>query len=117
MSKYHHYQLLLTHSERQAIDFVGDRYRHGDDLYDVLINSIWNKVKENQVNENAIPGYSLIDEDIEWNGDYDIMFLISEHISWEIKDIIDAEIKDNKALTLFDDNLQCKLIEFCNRII
>lgn len=121
MSKHHCYNLVLTNSERRAIDFVGDRYCHGYDLFKILLNAEWKRVElgnPSTVPDNAIDGYKEIqDDDISWSGDYDIMFQLKEYLAWEIKCIIDSEIKVNKRLALFSESLQCKLLEFCKRIV
>lgn len=63
------YQLTLTCHERQAIDWIGDRYDHGTKLFQVLINS---------------------DHTIEWDSTEDVTFTLKEHEAWQIKDIADA---------------------------
>jgi len=121
MSKHHCYNLVLTNSERRAIDFVGDRYFHGYSLFRILLNADWKRVELGNpltVPDHAIDGYKEIqDDDISWRGDYDIMFQFKEHLAWEIKTIIDSEIKIHKRLTFFSESLQCKLLEFCERIV
>jgi len=68
--------------------------------------------------DHAIDGYKEIqDDNVSWGGDYDIMFQLKEHLAWEIKYIIDSEIKINKKLAIFSESLQCKLLEFCERIV
>ncbi len=121
MSKHHYYNLVLTNSERRAIDFVGVRYCHGHYLFKILLNAEWKRVELGNpltVPDHAIDGYKEIqDDDISWRGDYDIMFQFKEHLAWEIKTIIDSEIKIHKRLTFFSESLQCKLLEFCERIV
>lgn len=94
------YELTLTISERKAIDWVGYRYSHGDDLKDALMDG---QMKSDDCNS----------DDIEWSGDYDITFVIPEHVAWNINDILDAP----DGLCCFSRELQSKLIEFQMQIV
>lgn len=125
MSKHHCYHLVLTKQDRHAIDFVGDRYKHGRDLFKLLNKADW-KIAELGVpftaeSKDLIEGYKVHDlDDIEWYGDYDIMFFINESLAWEIQELIESEVKANNSyqnMALFSEALQCKLLEFCDRII
>lgn len=121
MSKSHAYYLLLTKQERDAIDFVGHRYAHGCELYMALLDATWRiatLATPHSETENIIQGYKVSEFiDAEWDGDYDIMFEMNESTAWEIKELIDEEMKSNKSLALFSESLQCKLLEFCERIV
>ena len=55
------YNLLLTSAERSAIDWIGDRYDHGDDL-------------RGHLTECEMIADEVESEDIEWSGDYEIEF-------------------------------------------
>ena len=97
------YELILTRGERRAIDWVGYRYFHGDDLYNLLAKS---PVTHSAVNAE--------EEDFWWQGDYDIKFEIPEHIAWEIKDGIEDE---DCELSCFSEPLKEKLLRFIESII
>lgn len=90
------YKLTLTRSERKAIDWVGYRYAHGDDLYKLL----WGR---SIANDGA---------EVEWDDDIDISFAIPEHIAWEIREACE---EDN--LECFSSELVSKLVDFCNKIV
>ena len=99
------YKLILTYDERKAIDFVGYRYPHGNDLFDIL----WS---ENVRLENA----ALINDNWLYKGD--IVFLIPEHIAWNIKELIQESTEYfSCGLALFSDDLTKKLIDFCMEIV
>lgn len=83
------YTLTLTYSERQAIDWIGGRYRHGDELANLL---------------------SELTND-EWHGPEDIVFSVPEHVAWTISEIID------EGLDCFAPELQHKLYKFQGSIV
>lgn len=89
------YSLTLTKAERKAIDWIGDRYAHGYELYDVLMD-----VES--------------DHDGTWCDDVDITFDIPEHSVWEILNI--REESDGRW-DCFADEFVAKLEAFCNNII
>jgi len=64
------YSLTLTAEERQAFDWVDDRYNSGK-VGDLLMD--------------------CIPEDREWGDDADITSMIPEHIGFEIKRLAQAE--------------------------
>lgn len=64
------YYLTLTAGERKAIDWVGYRYAHGDQLYKVL----WG-------------GSVCNHEDADWDDPRELTFAITEAAAWMIKDI------------------------------
>lgn len=66
------YRIILTLEERQAIDWIGRRYFHGDDLYELFC-------------------LCDIEADENWDTDKTIEFSIPEHIAWEIKDGLEEE--------------------------
>ncbi len=87
------YTLTLTRADRGAIDWVGHRYAHGDDLRDTL--------------------YACdVTTGEEWDGPEDWVFNVPEHVAWTISDIIDS---DN--LACFASSLREKLYAFQDRII
>jgi len=93
------YNLLLTSDERSAIDWIGNRYDHGDDLKGLLTDC-----------EMIADGVES--EDIEWSGDYEIEFTVPEHVAWAINEII-----DDGNLECFSIDLVCKLLYFANSVV
>ncbi len=91
------YTLTLTAPERKAIDFVGGRYWHGHDLYRIL----WTECKQSP-------------NDVDWDSEDDIQFLIPEHIAW---DIDRAASEDNYQFDLFGGELFDKLLTLCGQIV
>lgn len=88
------YTLTLTKSERMAIDWVGHRYRHGNDLREILSCAEWTGP-----------------DDCEWDGDYPIQFDILEHEAWMICDIIE------EGLDCFSLELCAKLHDFAEGVV
>jgi hypothetical protein len=82
------YTLTLTQSERQAIDWIGHRYAHGNDLYSLL----WGG------EVIAFP------PDADWDDCRPITFHIPEHIAWEIQRIGE------------EDKWACFAPEFVNKL-
>lgn len=99
------YKLTLALKERQAIDWIGNRYRHGNDLCEILCCRYVIKYSLS---------HDIKEEDLEWSGDYDITFNVPEHIAWLINDIIKER---NYALDCFDGDLKYKLISFSENIV
>ena len=93
------YNLLLTGDERSAIDWIGNRYDHGDDLRGLLT-------------ECEMVADEIESEYIEWSGDYDIEFFVPEHVAWAINEII-----DNGNLECFAYPLVSKLLDFANSVV
>jgi hypothetical protein len=89
------YSLTLSLSERQAIDFVGFRYAHGDDLYDVLSEADW-------------------EDDEEWGIGGDITFTMKEHQAWQINEIAE---ESEYLFDLFSNELCNKMMKFCEQIV
>lgn len=89
------YTLTLTQGERRAIDWIGDRYAHGNDLY----YRLWH-------DSTAVP------DDADWDSPADITFTVPENVAWQIQEIVKA---DN--LACFAPELVSKLQEFCDRIV
>ncbi|MHC4300600.1 MAG: hypothetical protein ACYS7Y_25265 [Planctomycetota bacterium] len=69
------YTLTLTSAERKAIDWVGHRYAHGDDLSNVLLSCDW----------------VCMEAEDDWDGPHPLTFLISESDAWAIQQIADDE--------------------------
>lgn len=91
------YKLTLTLDERKAIDWVGDRYSNGDELYSLL-----------QSCEGKAP------EDADWGDEGDVTFDVPEHVAWAIRD--NAESEDG-TWPCFAPALASKLQAFCDAIV
>lgn len=93
------YKLNLTYNERRAIDFCGDRYFCGDDLFKVLTKYHINAAED-------------------WREKKDITFELPEYAAWEIKEFIDLDTDELKTnFPLFGAELSKKLITFYEEII
>lgn len=97
------YKLTLTHSERKAIDWVGNRYLNGDDLYRLL----WESECTTHVD-------GMDDDELEWSGSYSITFLIPESIAWGIQ--ANAQLEDG-YWPCFSDELAEKMQRFVDSIV
>jgi hypothetical protein len=86
------YTLTLTQAERKAIDWVGNRYRHGDELADILSAS-------------DCPG--------NWHDTGELTYTISEPDAWMIREIID----EDWHLSCFARDLVDKLHSLYERIV
>lgn len=91
------YHLTLTAGERKAIDFVGNRYGHGCDLYRLL----WVESEQTPI-------------DADWDDPRDITFAVPENIAWEIYQIGEESCF---LWDLFADDLAAKMTDFCQRIV
>jgi hypothetical protein len=88
------YSLTLSRSERQAIDWVGYRYGHGDDLFRLLASLEWGEQ--------------------EWDQLEPMTFNVDEPTAWAI-----AEIREEceGRWDCFASPLVEKMEEFCGRIV
>lgn len=118
------YVLKLTSDERRAIDFVGDRYDHGDKLFGLLCENgvYW----QEKLKIDAVKGKGVIrkehNENLDWNGKEDIYFVMIESIAWDIAAIIRRAMfpedgKEGEGLTLFSSEFVNKLIKWYVDII
>jgi hypothetical protein len=89
------YTLTLTHAERAAITWVGNRYAHGYDLYKLL---------ETECD----------DCELEWDAPEDVTFNVPEFVAWQILEIADA---CNNRWDCFSPKLTTKMIRFCMQIV
>lgn len=89
------YTLTLTAGERKAIDFVGGRYDHGDEMFRML-----NRVKCRQY------------ESHNWDDDVDFTFEFEEFEAWDFRDTF-----DESDFELFADSFRSKLYVFMDSII
>lgn len=72
------YTLTLNQDDRRAIDWIGDRYSHGNDLKRVLVDEA----------VTAVP-------DQVWESDLSITYHLPESKAWQVKEIVE------------DGNLDC----------
>ena len=96
------YKLTLTLGERKAIDFVGDSYRHGHELYTLLCRADWYIENGDNVGD--------------WDCANDLTMHIPEHLAWDIRDLIEDTFNDT-GLACFADSLRSKLFDFSNAIV
>lgn len=89
------YQLILTHDERKAFDWVGDRY-NADTVACLL-----------RMNCSFTP-------DVDWDSDEDITYNIPKWVSWQIKELADEE---DRLWPCFSDSLRRKLNGFLDSIV
>lgn len=89
------YTLTLTAGERKAIDFVGFRYEHGEDLRWML---------DSLIASDAIAHL--------WDEDMDISFEFEEHEAWDFKNTF-----ENCQWDLFAPSLVQKMLNFMDEII
>lgn len=87
------YKLTLTKSERSAIDWIGDRYSHGHDLYKLLLTC---------------------PSDEQWDSHGDVTYQIPEHVAWQIGEMGES---DNYTWACFSADLAGKLTDLCMEIV
>lgn len=92
------YKLTLSKDERSAIDWIGNRYNHGNDFYSLLIQCDYD-------------GYNTSEA---WTNAEELTFFIPEHIAWEINDLLSDR---DYALDCFSGDFAAKLINFCLEIV
>lgn len=98
------YKLTLTHDERRAIDWVGNRYSHGTELYCALW--LGSKCQEHE----AQPSDG--DLNIGWDDERELTFIIPEHVAWTIQKIVETD-----GLACFSPELCHKLHSFCGKVV
>lgn len=91
------YSLILTPSERKAIDWIGNRYANGNDLYKLL----WCQSTPSPINAD-------------WDSDWNITFIMPEHVAWEIRGIHEQE---DSTWPCFAPDLANKMQTFIDSII
>lgn len=89
------YKLTLTKVERNAFDWIGNRYATGNDVAAML-----DDVK-------------CMPENKAWDDEEDITFTIPEHVAWAIKECRDEE----NGWPCFNENLTAKMEYFVNSIV
>lgn len=105
------YSLTLTAPERQAFDWVANRYAAGD--IKKLLCSSCNIVA---VIHDNIPNTNLINDDdrFSWNCTNPVCFNIPEHVAWQIRDLAEQE---RFSFPCFAPELKAKMIKFCDSIV
>lgn len=96
------YKLTLTSSERQVINFVGDRYANGYQLFTLLLDNSVQHVTQPFSGEDW------------WGDNIEIIFLIPEHIAWQIKDLAEHE---NNLWPLFSPAFAAKMQKLVDSIV
>ena len=91
------YELVLTSADRQAIDWIGDRYSHGYDLFKLL----WN------VDTISTP------DDVDWESNETIIFSLPKHI---VQKILRNAEEEDVPWSCFSDELANKLNDLIERI-
>lgn len=89
------YHITLSQSERKALDWIGDRYWNGYDLYRFL----WTRSR-------AFPN------NVNWDSSEDILFVIPEHVAWEIQ-----ELAEEEGFPCFAPGLQTKFQSMLDSIV
>lgn len=88
------YKLTLTKEERKAIDWIGHRYRHGNELRDILDYSPQTDGAE-----------------LEWDDGGAATYDLSESDAWTICEIVE------EGLDCFDPDLCAKLHDFAEGVV
>lgn len=88
------YTLTLTRAERNAFDWIGNRYSNGNDMSDYFSE--------------------CLKEDESWDDDGDLVFNIPESIAWEIKELAE---NDDMLFPCFADALRIKMTQFVDNIV
>ena len=91
------YCLVLTPDERAAIDWIGNRYAHGNDLYSLLWGECY-----------PYP------ENLNWDDYQDIGFKVPEYTAWEIRRIGE---ECEYRWDCFSPEFAEKMTKFCEQIV
>ena len=103
------YDLILTLGERKAIDWIGNRYVHGNELYHIL-QACHQQVISDDVD---VDDSEFMPTDFgSWDGNCTIRFCFQEHQAWQVKDLL-----QDTQLECFDDDFAAKLHKFIDDII
>lgn len=94
------YRLTLTKNDRKAIDWIGDRYSHGHDLFKLICQADW------EVNEE------LPILEFDWESDLDMTFVLPEILAWELQDLL-----EDSHFECFSGELVAKLLNFMGAIV
>jgi hypothetical protein len=93
------YTLTLTKSEREAMEWIGDRYYWGRKLLDILT-----------IRGDAVMELDTADA---W-GYCDVTYTVPEHVAWEIRDNLESE---DGFMPCAGSELSAKLRQFCDSIV
>lgn len=102
------YKLTLSESEREAIDWVGYRYSHGDDLRELL--------ESDSVLPVSIESGAGEEDITHWDRTGEVTFTIPESAAWLIRDLIYESFEETR-LACFSDDLRYKLLWFADSIV
>lgn len=102
------YKLTLTYADRMAIDWVGDRYSNGTELYRLL----WIETPDEC--QSAEMPLEQIEDGVQWDGNYSITFDVPEQIAWKIKD---NEEQEDSSWSCFADELRLKMERFIDSLV
>lgn len=97
------YKLTLTRDERKAIDWLGECYRHGHELYTLLCVGDWTTESGNELTAD-------------WDCADALVITMPEYIAWEVKELIDDSLIGGK-LDCFCDDFTDKLLDWCRTIV
>jgi hypothetical protein len=89
------YSITFTFEERKAIDWIGGRYSHGDDLAKLLTCQGWQEPKKDC-----------------WGEPVDITFHLTENQAWGIQEIVEQD-----SLACFSDELKFKFYTFLEKVV
>jgi len=88
------YTLTLTESEREAFDWVGNRYSNGNAMAKLICEGL--------------------PIDTEWGDKGDITFNIPESAAWAIAELAK---EDDESFPCFSEDLTLKMLSFLERIV
>lgn len=109
------YTLTLTKQERDAIDWIGDRYWHGDDFRKIIREYVGIKALPPEGKTEVERDEEMESDNYEWDSNNTFEYTISESYAWEIREHIEDEDGDN--LACFSPDFCQKLYEFCGKIV
>lgn len=87
------YKLVLTKGEREAFDWVGNRYAAGE-VARLLLD--------------------CMSEESAWDDEGEIVFTVPEHVAWEINRLAEEE---EYLWPCFAPSLSRKMNDFCQAIV
>lgn len=97
------YTLIITSGERDAFDFVGDRYNNGDAMADIL--------------RSCMPDGEEFAAQA-WYEPGDVTIKIPEHKAWEIRELYEEDCQGgHSGWAMFADELVEKMQEFVDSIV
>ena len=110
---YQHFcRLDLSLEEREAIDWIGNRYSNGDDLFDILLDD--NVVVFNTMD---ITGLDYIPIEWDWGDDKEYAFLIPAESVWKVLANARKEDGDHTYnFPCFSEALEEKCRRFCSEV-